>query len=63
MGALTQVSLARPLSCSFKRLGIIGARMKTRSGRYIIPVQIDLFDAGRIKAARKAVERASEDRG
>ncbi len=30
------------------------ARMKTRSGRYIIPVQIDLFDRSRIEAAREA---------
>lgn len=30
------------------------ARMKTRSGRYIVPVQIDLFDASRIQRARDA---------
>lgn len=30
------------------------ARLKTRSGRFIIPVQIDLFDAARIQAAREA---------
>jgi hypothetical protein len=31
-------------------------RLKTRSGRYIVPVQIDLFDATRIEAARAAAE-------
>ncbi|MGH2584161.1 MAG: hypothetical protein ACRDJE_04545 [Dehalococcoidia bacterium] len=30
------------------------ARLKTRSGRYIIPVQIDLFDDGRLALARAA---------
>jgi DNA helicase HerA-like ATPase len=30
------------------------ARMKTRSGRYIVPMQIDLFDASRVQAARRA---------
>jgi hypothetical protein len=39
------------------------ARLKTRSGRYIIPVQIDLFDRSRIDAARQAalaaVQRAT----
>ena len=30
------------------------ARLKTRSGRYIVPVQIDLFDESRVKAARLA---------
>ncbi len=30
------------------------ARLKTRSGRYIIPTQIDLFDATRIQEARTA---------
>jgi len=30
------------------------ARLKTRSGRYIIPTQIDLFDAARIERARTA---------
>jgi hypothetical protein len=30
-------------------------RLKTRSGRYIVPTQIDLFDAGRIQAARQAL--------
>ena len=30
------------------------ARIKTRSGRYIIPAQIDLFNAGRIEQARAA---------
>lgn len=32
-------------------------RLKTRSGRYIIPTQIDLFDATRIAAARAAIPR------
>jgi DNA helicase HerA-like ATPase len=32
------------------------ARLKTRSGRYIVPVQIDLFDADRVEAARMAAE-------
>jgi hypothetical protein len=31
------------------------ARLKTRSGRYISPVQIDLFDAERIETARTAI--------
>jgi DNA helicase HerA-like ATPase len=30
------------------------ARLKTKSGRYIIPLQIDLFDQGRVNAAREA---------
>jgi DNA helicase HerA-like ATPase len=30
------------------------ARVKTRSGRYIIPAQIDLFDETRVQAARQA---------
>jgi len=30
------------------------ARLKTRSGRYIIPVQIDLFDESKVQAAREA---------
>ncbi len=30
------------------------ARLKTKSGRYIIPVQIDLFDDSRVQAAREA---------
>ena len=30
------------------------ARLKTRSGRYIVPVQIDLFSASNIEAAREA---------
>jgi hypothetical protein len=34
------------------------ARLKTRSGRYIIPVQIDLFDRSRIEAARNAALQA-----
>lgn len=36
------------------------ARLKTRSGRYIIPVQIDLFDRSRIDAARQAVLAAAQ---
>jgi hypothetical protein len=35
------------------------ARIKTRSGRYIIPSQIDLFDEDRVQQAREAVERAA----
>jgi hypothetical protein len=35
------------------------ARVKTRSGRYIIPVQIDLFDQSRIQAARDAALAAA----
>ena len=35
------------------------ARVKTRSGRYIIPVQIDLFDEARINAAKQAAENGS----
>ncbi len=35
------------------------ARIKTRSGRYIIPGQIDLFDEERVQQAREAVERAA----
>jgi len=35
------------------------ARLKTRSGRYIIPVQIDLFDRSRIDAAREAALAAA----
>jgi len=30
------------------------ARLKTKSGRYIIPVQIDLFDESKVQAARQA---------
>jgi len=37
-------------------------RLKTRSGRYIIPTQIDLFDSERIQAARQAALAASEAR-
>lgn len=33
-------------------------RIKTRSGRYIIPTQIDLFDDSRVKAAREACTQA-----
>jgi hypothetical protein len=36
------------------------ARLKTRSGRYIIPVQIDLFDRSRIDAARQAALAAAQ---
>lgn len=36
------------------------ARLKTRSGRYIIPVQIDLFDQSRIATAQEAVHRAAQ---
>lgn len=35
------------------------ARLKTRSGRYIIPVQIDLFERSRIDAARAAALAAT----
>jgi len=34
------------------------ARLKTRSSRYIIPTQIDLFDEARVTTAREAVLRA-----
>jgi len=33
------------------------ARIKTRSGRYIIPTQIDLFSPQRIEDARKSIEK------
>ncbi|KKL46352.1 hypothetical protein LCGC14_2346430, partial [marine sediment metagenome] len=33
------------------------ARIKTRSGRYIIPTQIDLFSPDRIQDARKSIEK------
>lgn len=36
------------------------ARVKTRSGRYIIPIQIDLFDQSRIEAARHAALTAAQ---
>lgn len=36
------------------------ARLKTRSGRYIIPVQIDLFDRSRIDLARQAALAATQ---
>ena len=39
------------------------ARIKTRSGRYIIPAQIDLFDGERVQEAREAVERAAAATG
>jgi len=35
------------------------ARIKTRSGRYIIPLQIDLFAEARIVEARAACLRAA----
>ncbi len=35
------------------------ARVKTRSGRYIMPVQIDLFDESMIRLAREAAEAAA----
>lgn len=38
------------------------ARLKTRSGRYIIPVHIDLFDRSKIDAARNAALRTHQDR-
>ncbi|RLC07479.1 MAG: hypothetical protein DRH43_11710 [Deltaproteobacteria bacterium] len=38
------------------------ARLKTRSGRYIIPVHIDLFDRFKIDAARNAALRTHQDR-
>jgi hypothetical protein len=38
------------------------SRLKTRSGRYIIPTQIDLFDATRIEAARRAALAATQTR-
>lgn len=34
-------------------------RLKTRSGRYIIPTQIDLFGADRVRAAREAAAQAA----
>jgi hypothetical protein len=37
-------------------------RLKTRSGRYIVPTQIDLFDSERIQAARQAALAAAEAR-
>ncbi|MEW6540798.1 MAG: hypothetical protein AB1402_04185 [Bacillota bacterium] len=36
------------------------ARVKTRSGRYIIPMQIDLFSESRVQAAREACLHALE---
>jgi len=38
------------------------ARLKTRSGRYIIPTQIDLFDSARIDAASRSAQAADEAR-
>jgi len=38
------------------------ARLKTRSGRYIIPVQIDLFDQTKIDGARAALSRVRVSR-
>jgi len=38
------------------------ARLKTRSGRYIIPTQVDLFDAARIQSACRAAQAANEAR-
>jgi hypothetical protein len=35
-------------------------RMKTRSGRYIIPLQVDLFDSQRIEMAREAASEAGK---
>jgi hypothetical protein len=35
------------------------ARIKTRSGRYIIPTQIDLFGEERVREAREALEQAA----
>ena len=37
------------------------ARIKTRSGRYIIPTQIDLFSPERIEDARKSIEKAKNN--
>lgn len=34
------------------------ARLKTKSGRYIVPLQIDLFDEARVREARQACLRA-----
>ncbi len=41
------------------------ARLKTKSGRYIIPIQVDLFDASRIEHARAAglVAHSGPDEG
>jgi len=38
------------------------ARLKTRSGRYIIPVQIDPFNETRIQSAREAAVNAANER-
>jgi len=37
------------------------ARIKTRSGRYIIPTQIDLFSPERIEDARKSIEKVKNN--
>jgi len=37
------------------------ARIKTRSGRYIIPTQIDLFSAERIENARQSIKNLNND--
>ena len=37
------------------------ARIKTRSGRYIIPTQIDLFSPERIDDARKSIEKVKNN--
>jgi hypothetical protein len=39
------------------------ARIKTKSGRYIIPTQIDLFSSERIENARKSVENINKNNG
>ena len=39
------------------------ARIKTRSGRYIIPTQIDLFSTERIEDAKKSIENLNKDNG
>ncbi|TXT57127.1 MAG: hypothetical protein BAJALOKI1v1_1870006 [Promethearchaeota archaeon] len=39
------------------------ARIKTRSGRYIIPTQIDLFSAERIKNAKDSLKQLEKEEG
>lgn len=39
------------------------ARIKTRSGRFIIPIQIDLFSPERIEHARKSIEKMKNNDG
>ncbi|KKM72680.1 hypothetical protein LCGC14_1418090 [marine sediment metagenome] len=39
------------------------ARIKTRSGRYIIPTQIDLFSPKRIENVRTSIENVNKERG